>query len=192
MPNELECVRGVCVCRIQRLWAVDEDCVLIFISHGLHSTQPSTQPRTHTLDALKLARHLRRCIACHVCILTLAMTHGSWLLLRPHLRRVVTFCVCRYWVVARLVTGRVRAHSCVTRRKHHRPGIAPNANTTHVPIAGSSAAPTKPNHTPSRHSRAKGKLLLQTVTPHACNRWCVLYLPTIGGRLQICRGGRST
>ena len=33
--------------------------------------------------------------------------------LRPQLRRVVTFCVCRYWVVARLVTGRVRAHSCV-------------------------------------------------------------------------------
>ena len=33
--------------------------------------------------------------------------------LRPKLRRVVTFCVCRYWVVARLVTGRVRAHSCV-------------------------------------------------------------------------------
>ena len=32
----------------------------------------------------------------------------------------------------------------VTRRKHHRPGIAPNANTTHVPTAGSSAAPTKP------------------------------------------------
>ena len=25
----------------------------------------------------------------------------------------------------------------VTRRKHHRPGIAPNANTTHVPTAGS-------------------------------------------------------
>ena len=56
---------------------------------------------------------------------------------------------------------------CVTRRKHHRTGIAPNANTTHVPTAGSSAAPTKPNHTLSRHSRAKGKLLLQTVTPHA-------------------------
>ena len=56
---------------------------------------------------------------------------------------------------------------CVSRRKQHRPGIAPNANTTHVPTAGSSAAPTKPNHTPSRHSRAKGKLLLQTVTPHA-------------------------
>ena len=55
----------------------------------------------------------------------------------------------------------------VTRRKHHRPGVAPNANTTHVPTAGSRAAPTKPNHTPSRHSRAKGKLLLQTVTPHA-------------------------
>ena len=25
----------------------------------------------------------------------------------------VVLCVCRYWVVARLVTGRVRAHSCV-------------------------------------------------------------------------------
>ena len=44
------------------------------------------------------------------------------------------------------------ACDCVTRRKHHRPGIAPNANTTHVPTAGSSAAPTKPNHTPSRLS----------------------------------------
>ena len=26
---------------------------------------------------------------------------------------------------------------CVTRRKQHRPGVAPNANTTHVPTAGS-------------------------------------------------------
>ena len=64
----------------------------------------------------------------------------------------------------------------VTRRKHHRPGIAPNANTTHVPTAGSSAAPTKPNHTPSRHSRAKGKLLPQTEAGRggyftSCN-WC--------------------
>ena len=49
----------------------------------------------------------------------------------------------------------------VTRKKQHRPGIPPNANTTHVPSAGSSAAPTKPNHTPTRHPRAKGKLLLQ-------------------------------
>ena len=57
--------------------------------------------------------------------------------------------------------------SGVTRRKQHRPGIAPNANTTHVPTAGSSAAPTKPNHTPTPHPRAKGKPLLQTVTPHA-------------------------
>ena len=53
---------------------------------------------------------------------------------------------------------------CGTRRKQHRPGIAPNDNTTHVPTAGSSAALTRPNHTPTR---AKGKLLLQTVTPHA-------------------------
>ena len=36
----------------------------------------------------------------------------------------------------------------VALRKQHRPGIAPNANTTYVPTAGSSAAPTKPNHTP--------------------------------------------
>ena len=36
-----------------------------------------------------------------------------------------------------------------TRRKQHRPGIAPNANTTHDPTAGSSAAPTKPTHTPT-------------------------------------------
>ena len=49
-------------------------------------------------------------------------------------------------------TGRLNAWQpgmpicCVTRRKQHRPGIAPNANTTHVPTAGSSAAPTKPNH----------------------------------------------
>ena len=64
-------------------------------------------------------------------------------------------------------TGQASLYACVTRRKQHRPGIAPNANTTHVPTAGSSAAPTKPNHTPSRHSRAKGNLLLQTVTPHA-------------------------
>ena len=67
---------GLCLSYL-KLRAVDEDCVLIFISHGPHSTQPSTQPRTHALGALKLARHPRRCIACHVCILTLAMTHGS-------------------------------------------------------------------------------------------------------------------
>ena len=37
--------------------------------------------------------------------------------------------------------GSVWTVCCVTRRKQHRPGIAPNANTTHVPTAGSSAAP---------------------------------------------------
>ena len=51
----------------------------------------------------------------------------------------------------------------VTRRKQHRPGIAPNANTTHVPTAGSSAALTKPNHTPTPHPRAKGKILLLVI-----------------------------
>ena len=69
--------------------------------------------------------------------------------------------------IIRHVTHICDCSLCVTRRKQHRPGIAPNANTTHVPTAGSSAAPTKLNHTPSRHSRAKGKLLLQMVTPHA-------------------------
>ena len=41
--------------------------------------------------------------------------------------------------------------TCVTRRKQHRPGSAPNANTTHAPTAGTnrSAALTKPNHTPN-------------------------------------------
>ena len=40
-------------------------------------------------------------------------------------------------------------------RKKRRPGIAPNDNTTHVPTAGSSAALTKPNHTPTRHPAQK-------------------------------------
>ena len=43
----------------------------------------------------------------------------------------------------------------------------PNDNETHVPTAGSSAALTKPNHTPTRHPRAKGKIIRQMVTPHA-------------------------
>ena len=60
-----------------------------------------------------------------------------------------------------------RAGTCVTRRKQHRPGIALNDNTTHVPTAGSSAALTKPNHTPTRRPREKGKTILQMVAPHA-------------------------
>ena len=47
---------------------------------------------------------------------------------------------------------------CVTRRKQHQPGITPNDNTTHMPTARSSAALTKPNHTPTRHPLAKGKM----------------------------------
>ena len=54
--------------------------------------------------------------------------------------------------------------ACVTRRKHYQPGITRNDNTTHVPTAGSSAALTKLNHTPTRHPRAKGKLIPKTVT----------------------------
>ena len=80
-------------------------------------------------------------------------------------RKRVPFSKSMY--LSRLLSFRIMYLLRVTRRNHHRPGIAPNANTTHVPTAGSSAAPTKPNHTPSRHSRAKGKLLLQSVTPHA-------------------------
>ena len=48
---------------------------------------------------------------------------------------------------------------CVTRRKQHQPGITPNDNTTHVPTAGTSAALTKPNDNPTRHPRAKGKII---------------------------------
>ena len=47
----------------------------------------------------------------------------------------------------------------VTRRKRHQPGMTPVDNTTHVPTAGSSAVLTKPNHTPTRHPRAKGKII---------------------------------
>ena len=46
---------------------------------------------------------------------------------------------------------------CVTRRKQRQPGITPYDNTTHVPTAGSSAALTKPNLTPTRHPREKCK-----------------------------------
>ena len=73
------------------------------------------------------------------------------------------FCLCHSFCLL----GDARP-CLLSRRKHHRPGIAPNANTTHVPTAGSSAAPTKPNHTPSRHSCAKGKLPLQPVTSPMC------------------------
>ena len=55
------------------------------------------------------------------------------------------------------------AMSCVTRRKQQRPGIASNDNTTHVPTARSCADPTKPNHTTTRHTRAKDKMILQMV-----------------------------
>ena len=57
----------------------------------------------------------------------------------------------------------------VTRGKQQRPGIASNDNTTHVPTARSSADPTKPNHTPTRHTRAKDKMILQMVTPQAAS-----------------------
>ena len=76
-------------------------------------------------------------------------------------------------------------HSFVTRRKHHRPGIAPNANTTHVPTAGSSAGPneTKPyskptlprkwqttprnGHTPRRLKPTHTRLTYTRMRPHA-------------------------
>ena len=58
---------------------------------------------------------------------------------------------------------------CVTRRKQQRPGIASNDNTTHVPTARSSADLTKPNHTPTRHTRAKDKIILQMATTHTAS-----------------------
>ena len=59
--------------------------MFIFISRGLHSTQPSTQPITHASDAWKLARRLRRCIACNACILMLAMTHDDASMVHVHM-----------------------------------------------------------------------------------------------------------
>ena len=53
----------------------------------------------------------------------------------------------------------------VTRRKQHQPGITPNDNTTHVPTAGSSAALTKPNHTPTRHPRKRQNNSVNGHTP---------------------------
>ena len=55
----------------------------------------------------------------------------------------------------------------VKRRKRHRPGIAPNDNTTHVPTAGGSAALTKRNLLQPDTPAQKAKILLQMVTPHA-------------------------
>ena len=68
---------------------------------------------------------------------------------------------------------------CVTRRKQQRPGIASNDNTMHVPTTRSCADLTKPNHTPTRHIRAKEKIVLQMATPQASSsqrtriRYCV-------------------
>ena len=53
------------------------------------------------------------------------------------------------WEVARGFAPNARRQAGVTRRKQQRPGTAPNDNTTHVPTTGSSAALTKPNHTPT-------------------------------------------
>ena len=76
-------------------------------------------------------------------------------------------CILLIWVddLPVFTTADVMNH-CVTWRKQHRPGIAPNDNKTPVPTAGSCAALTKPNHTPTRHPYAKGKIILQMVTPH--------------------------
>ena len=54
-------------------------------------------------------------------------------------------------------------------RKQQRPGIASNDNTKHVPTARSSADLTKPNNTPTRHTRAKDKIIQQMVTPQAAS-----------------------
>ena len=91
---------------------------------------------------------------------TLQMTHPS-----PAWSYVCCFAHVRPCAQGRC--GQCPHGSGVTRRKQHRPGTAPNDNTTHVPTAGSSAALTKPNHTPTRHPHAKGKTILLVVTPHA-------------------------
>ena len=62
-----------------------------------------------------------------------------------------------------------RSRKCVTRRKQERPGNASNDNTAHMPTARSSADLTKPNHTPTRHTLTKDKIILQTATPQAAS-----------------------
>ena len=58
---------------------------------------------------------------------------------------------------------------CVARRKQQRPGNASYDNTTHVLTGISSANLKKPSHTPTRHTRAKVKIILQMATPQAAS-----------------------
>ena len=58
---------------------------------------------------------------------------------------------------------------CTIRRKQHRPGIASNDNTMHVPAARGSEDLTKPNHTPTRHTLAKDNVIPQISTPQAAS-----------------------
>ena len=63
---------------------------------------------------------------------------------------------------------------------NNQPGITPNDNTTHVPTAGSSAALTKPNHTPIRHPRAKCIVVwfdLVSFAPQLCARLLFVLVP---------------
>ena len=125
----------------------------------------------------------------------------SPVLLVPAGCQMCTVDILYAWVITFLDTANrpAQACQCVTRRKQHRPGSAQNDNTMlfvfplcgfslslfcnyntmHVPPARSSADLTKPNHTPTRHIRAKEKIVLQMATPQASSsqrtriRYCV-------------------
>ena len=67
--------------------------------------------------------------------------------------------------------GIMRGHGPLDSVLH---GESNTDNTTHVPTAGSSAALTKPNHTPNRHprARAKGKIIGQCVLIRFSHKLC--------------------
>ena len=71
----------------------------------------------------------------------------------------------------------------VTRRKQHRPGIAPNADKTHVPTAGSSVALTQTNHTPTRHPRARQNTSTNGHTPRRMGT-CHVRIWQLSGKMQ--------
>ena len=124
--------------------------------HCISCQRPSQAPLRMTSGLIGSGQERERCFGVPLCYPLTGV-------------RAAAKCLCGLlmslcWSVASWFTCgecRLGLRQCVKRRKQqHRPGIAPNANTTHVPTAGSSAALTKPNHTPTRHPRAKGKILL--------------------------------
>ena len=148
----------VTACTIQLLW---QHTVQVFFSHYRHYRHVTHQIKLLVFDCLVLTCALWFHRECSKGLAPLRNTAN-----KDHLQSTQAT-VNRHNSQTR--TGHQRRSSprvkCYTEKAT--PGIAPNANATHDPTAGSSAAQPKPNHTPTRHPRATGKLPLQMVTPHA-------------------------